>query len=330
MEVATRQVSTLAGAAQSSDISKRTGFQDGPGASATFNHPEAARFSPNGMHIAVTDKHHHRVRLIEVATGVVSTLAGDGADRSADGIGTSASFKEPFGLDYTPNGFHIAVCELKGHSIRLIAMDTRAVTTLAGSGANAYANGWGLTASFSHPQGLKFLLAATTPTSEHSVENPDYWQNLQLYVADQGNRRIRVIYFRRGFPMSSDSASVGTAVGNGGFGWADGGGDPLLANVMPYNIALSPDGMEMVIAEEFGTIRHLELATHGTGHSVYGTTSSATHGKLTILAGIPGYDNIGYVNGRGVEAKFSYPHGVAWSPDGARIIIASTLNHCLR
>ena len=61
-------------------------------------------YSPDGSTIAVADTVNHRVRLIDVATGAVTTLAGSGSASFADGTGSAASFKYPTGLAYSADG----------------------------------------------------------------------------------------------------------------------------------------------------------------------------------------------------------------------------------
>ena len=58
--------------------------------------------------------HHrsnNRVRLIQAGTAVVSTLAGDGRYEYADGTGTSALFRYPVDVSWSPDGSQIAVAD---------------------------------------------------------------------------------------------------------------------------------------------------------------------------------------------------------------------------
>jgi DNA-binding beta-propeller fold protein YncE len=78
-------VTTLAGSGS------RT-FADGTGTAASFFYPMGVAWSPDGSKVVVADQSNHRVRLIVVATQVVTTLAGSGSATYADGTGTAASF----------------------------------------------------------------------------------------------------------------------------------------------------------------------------------------------------------------------------------------------
>jgi hypothetical protein len=72
--------------------------------------------------MVVLDSNNNRIRLVTSA-GVVTTLAGGGVGGttagSADGTGTSATFRNPFGVAVLPNG-NIVVGDTSNHRIRLI------------------------------------------------------------------------------------------------------------------------------------------------------------------------------------------------------------------
>jgi hypothetical protein len=142
----TRAVSTLAGSGSAT-------YADGTGTSASFNRPARLAFSPDGATLVVADSANNRIRLVVVATGAVSTLAGSGSGTYADGTGTSASFSQPMGVAWSPDGSKVVVVEHNNHRVRLIAVATQVVTTLAGSGSGTYADGTGTAASFRYPQG---------------------------------------------------------------------------------------------------------------------------------------------------------------------------------
>jgi len=66
----------------------------------------------------VTDRSNHLIRKIVISTGAVTTLAGTGSAGSADGTGTSASFKNPRGI--TTDGTNLYVTDYNNHLIRQI------------------------------------------------------------------------------------------------------------------------------------------------------------------------------------------------------------------
>src|SRR5205814_863387 len=50
----------------------------GPATKAAFNQPHSIQFSPDGASLYVCDIGNHRIRRIDIATGVISTFAGTG------------------------------------------------------------------------------------------------------------------------------------------------------------------------------------------------------------------------------------------------------------
>jgi hypothetical protein len=104
---------------------------------------------------------------------VVTTLAGSGNAAYADGTGTNASFNSPMGvgLDATGNAY---VADSGNHRIRKVT-PAGVVTTLAGSGNAAYADGTGTNASFNSPDGVAIDASGN------------------IYTADTYNHRIRKI-----------------------------------------------------------------------------------------------------------------------------------------
>ena len=60
--------------------------------------------SPDGSAAFVADYCNSKIRRAEVATGVVTTLAGSGNDGDADGVGDATQFCYPTGVAISPDG----------------------------------------------------------------------------------------------------------------------------------------------------------------------------------------------------------------------------------
>ena len=108
--------------------------------------------------------------LLSLSTAV-TTLAGDSSG-FANGTGTSASFRNPWGI--TTDGTNLYVADYDNNRIRKIVISTGVVTTLAGSSQGSTDHNTGTSAQFYYPWGI------TT-------------DGTNLYVVDYMNHRIRKI-----------------------------------------------------------------------------------------------------------------------------------------
>ena len=169
INVATQAVTTLAGTAQNQ------GSANGSGPAASFNYPAGLAYDGSST-LFVADTDNGTIRTIDIASGLVGTLAGTpGVTGSADGTGPAASFKYPVGLAYDGAG-NLFVVDTSNQTIREIDVASQAVTTLAGTpGVMGSADGVGAAAGFLYPQGV----------ASDGAGN--------LYVADDGNVAIRKI-----------------------------------------------------------------------------------------------------------------------------------------
>ena len=139
-------VTTLAGSATAS-------ASNGIGTAAGFSNPFNVVLDSSGKLLFVADLKNNLIRQIEIATLNVTTLAGSGAAGAANGVGVAAQFNGPYGLAVDSSG-NLFVSENGNHRIRKIDIATRTVTTIAGSGAAAWADGVGTNAAFNRPTGL--------------------------------------------------------------------------------------------------------------------------------------------------------------------------------
>jgi hypothetical protein len=94
------EVRTLVGSTSGDPVWRAGGYQDGPLATAAFNHPEGVAVAPDGS-IVVADTLNSAVR--RVKDGAVTTIAG-GRYGSQDGPVATATFKFPVGVAVDPTG----------------------------------------------------------------------------------------------------------------------------------------------------------------------------------------------------------------------------------
>jgi hypothetical protein len=146
------------------------GFADGNGTLAKFWTPSGIAIDSNGA-IIVAEKQNNRIRKV-LQNGDVSTIAGNGTSGSSDGIGTTAQFRNPFGIAIDIEG-NIYVADSGNNRIRKITT-TGVVTTLAGS-SSGYLDGIGTAAKFNYPIGISVATDG------------------KVYISESGGCKIRMI-----------------------------------------------------------------------------------------------------------------------------------------
>jgi len=207
-------VTTLAG-------SGAQGAADGSGTAATFSNPAGLAVDGAG-NIYVADLSNNLIRKITPG-GVVTTLAGSGLSGSADGTGAGASFNQPYGVAVDRNG-NVYVADWGNNEIRKIT-PAGVVTTIAGGIAPGSADGQGTAASFNKPFGL-------------AID-----ENGNIYVADTGNEKIRMI---------TPAGAVSTVAGNGSKGAVNGTGSQT-SFYQPVGIVSDGAG-DIYVADEFNDL----------------------------------------------------------------------------
>ena len=152
---------------------------DGPASLAQFNSPYGIAIDPFNGNIIVSDSNNQVIRLINVTSNMVSTLAG--VSRTSgflDGPASLAKFSLPQGIAIDPTNGNIIVSDVFNSAIRLIDVVSNNVSTLAGNGIRGYVNGAGDMAEFFLPSGI-----ALDPS------------NRNLLVVDRNNQVIRSICY---------------------------------------------------------------------------------------------------------------------------------------
>ncbi len=231
IDLSTQAVSTVAGTTE--------GFRNGAGAAAKLRSPRGLALDGQGI-LYVADADNHVIRKVVLGSNEVTTVAGDTQGRPgfADGAGTAARFKTPWGLAWDGQGA-LFVADSGNFAIRKFTPATGAVVTVAGSGSAAFQDGAGTNAAFGEPAGLAHDGAST------------------LYVADRANHRVRKI--------DTITWEVNTLAGNGVAGRTDAVGRAAYLN-LPIGLALDELG-NLVVAEEdgvyptYGGLRKIEVAS---------------------------------------------------------------------
>ena len=148
--VASGVVTTLAGAAG------MAGSTDGTGSAARFEDPLGLTFDGAG-NLYVTDNDACTIRKVAVATGTVTTLAGDVfSSGAADGTGTAARFRLPEALAADGMG-NLYVADTFNSTVRKIQLANASVTTLVGVAGRAGVKPGPLPAGLNFPRGVAAL-----------------------------------------------------------------------------------------------------------------------------------------------------------------------------
>ncbi len=229
----------------------------------------------------------HRVRKMDTK-GMLTTVAGTGQPGKADGPGAKATFEHPHNLAVAPDG-DVYVADTDNNTIRKIDSKTGVVSTVAGTGEKGF-SGDGGPARAARFNGIYCL--AFDAKGEH------------LYLADLGNRRIRVVDLATGV--------VTTVAGNGERGVPTNGADAKSAPLLdPRAVAVDAKGNVYVLERSGHALRVVDSA-----------------GKVRTVAGTgkAGYSGDG---GPALEATFNGPKHLCIDRDGG-VIIADTENHAVR
>jgi DNA-binding beta-propeller fold protein YncE len=93
-------LTTVAGVGTVSTFSTAANGDGGPALSATLQYPSGLWVSSVSGNIFVGDSNNHKVRIIDVNSGLIGTVAGTGtgADTGDGGMATSADMNKPLAV----------------------------------------------------------------------------------------------------------------------------------------------------------------------------------------------------------------------------------------
>jgi sugar lactone lactonase YvrE len=215
VDAKTGVISTIAGTGE-----KGFGGDGGPATAALFSSPHSiALDAADNLYIA--DIANHRIRKVDVRTGIVTTIAGNG-ERQPPTDGQSAEGKPMIGpraLFIDGDTLWIALRE--GHAVWQMSLNTGLLKHIAGTGKRGFTGDAGAAkeATFDGPKGIAI--------------GPDRC----IYVADTENHAIRKIDLASG-KISTVAGSGPQHKGSAG----DGGSAASAQMDRPHGICLGPDG----------------------------------------------------------------------------------------
>ncbi len=196
-------ITTIAG----SGSSNYTG-DGGPATSAGIYEPQGVALD-NAGNLYFADFYHHAIRRIGAASGVITTVAGNGTQGYGGdgGSATSAQLNYPEGISLD-SAANLYIADSGNYRVRKVDAATGIMTTVAGNGANTDSGDGGLAVN-----------AGFRTISDVKFDSHD-----NMYIADS-------LSIRR---VDGASGNIATIAGNGP------GGDGVLAinsYVYPYSLA---------------------------------------------------------------------------------------------
>ncbi len=173
VDAQTKLISTIAG-------NGTTGYvgDNGLATGAALNNPTGLALDGAG-NLYIADSFVNAVRVVDLSTGIIRTIAGNGAPgyTGDGGQGTAAMLNGPNGLAVDPVAGVLYIADTGNNVVRKLDLATGVITTFAGTGAAGYSGDGGLatSAQLNGPWGL--AVAADG----------------HVCIADQNNHMIRCV-----------------------------------------------------------------------------------------------------------------------------------------
>ncbi len=201
----------------------KTGYggDGGPADKAGMKEPNGICLDGKGK-LYIADVADHRVRVVDLKTGIITTLVGTGKGTSTGDGGPvkGAAVLGPRAVAVGPDG-RLYVVERNGNSVRVIDFARGTIERFAGTGARGYSGDGGpaVAATFDGPKEI------------------DVDKDGNVYVVDTENEAIRRI--------DAKTKVVTTVAGRGRTktpGLGDGGAATAATLGRPHGVAVGPDG----------------------------------------------------------------------------------------
>lgn len=208
----------------------------GPADQAGLVEPNGLAFSPDGSRLYIADVSDNRVRVVDMASGLIATFAGTG-EAVHDGDGGPAIAAGIFGARAVvcrPDDGGVYIMERQGSSIRLVDVATDIITTVASTGETGYGGDGGPAASAIFDRPKEMTLDADG----------------NILVVDTENHAIRLVDFT--------ADRVSTIAGTGADGFNGDGIEATKATLgRPHGVAIGPDGAFYIGDTENNRIRRV-------------------------------------------------------------------------
>lgn len=273
----------------------------GPAVNARLFGPSDVATDSSG-NLYISDTWNSRIRKINAASGVISTIAGDGiVGFTPDGVlATSSHLNNVLGLKVDAAG-NVYFADSGNNRIRKIDAVTGIVTTITGNGAAGFTGDGGPAsdAELNFPVQIAFDSAGN------------------LYIADYQNFRVRRVDAKTG--------TIATIAGNGtSFFPTDGG--PATNSAISGMQSLILDSSGALFITDLGNARIRVVNVSTSPINVAGITVQP--GNIDSIAGIgtSGYKGDG---GLATSAQVDGPTGLSFDPVG-NLVFADHFNEVIR
>jgi DNA-binding beta-propeller fold protein YncE len=196
----------------------------GPAAAGQFGGCYCVALDTANKYLVITDLDNHRIRKVDLGSGVVNTIAGNGmAGVPKDGqMALAQPLVDPRAAVVDNTG-KLYILERGGNALRVVNDDGK-ITTVAGTGKKGMGTGKALEAALNGPKHLCLDRDNT------------------VLIADTENHRI--------VRFDPQAGTLSTVAGTGKKGSAGVGGDPLKAELnQPHGVAVHPKTGEIYIAD---------------------------------------------------------------------------------
>jgi acetyl esterase/lipase/sugar lactone lactonase YvrE len=226
----------------------------GPAVDAALVAPEGVVVDYRG-NVFVAERGAHRVRRVDGATGIITTVAGTGETGYGgdEGPAVDALLNTPSDLAVDAAG-NLYIADAGNHRIRRVDTATGRITTVAGTGE----------AGFSGDGELATRASLRSPFGVAVGSDED------LYIADTDNQRVRRI--------DAVTGRISTVAGNGVWDFGGDGGSALEASLArPHRIAVGPGG-DVYIADSFNHRIRVVSSSDGTIRTIAGIGTMGSRG----------------------------------------------------
>ena len=209
----------------------------GPAVRARIASPHGTALDQEG-NVYIADLKNDRIRKVDAATGIITTVAGSGEHGySGDGgLATDAMLASPIAVTVGAKG-DLYIADHRNSRLRKVDATTGVITTVAGTGEQGFRG-----------DGAPATQAAISLPRDVALDADG-----SLYIADGANNRIRKV---------DPDGTITTVAGTGSTEFSGDGGPAHLANLsMPYSIALDREGTLYIVDTGNRRIRRIDKAT---------------------------------------------------------------------